>query len=145
MLPMRYAPGRGVEMASREFDPTLPLPHETKTWLRAARVAREFWHLASIDELISAGLRMVSAATALAIEEAMRSPVLADAAKQSPSLARRQTRRLADLTWNMGSRADRFRDEKPPMDELGAFRSRLVGCVVGWSRKRKLRKAKNPK
>ncbi len=79
MLPMRYAPGRGVEVATREFDPALPLPRETRIWLRAARVARDFWHLASIDERISANFRVICAENALRIEEAMRSPVLAGA------------------------------------------------------------------
>lgn len=81
MLPMRYAPARGVEVAPREFEPTLPLPRETRTWLRAARVALEFWRLAGDDKRISAGFRAVCAENALRVEEAMRSPVLAGAAE----------------------------------------------------------------
>ena len=42
MLPMLYAPARGVEVAPRQFEPALPLPRETRTWLRAARVALDF-------------------------------------------------------------------------------------------------------
>jgi hypothetical protein len=81
MLPMLYAPARGVEVAPRQFEPALPLPRETKTWLRAARVALEFWRLASGDERISAGFRAICAENALRIEEAMRSPVLAGVAE----------------------------------------------------------------
>jgi hypothetical protein len=82
MLPMRYAPARGVEIAPREFEPALPLPSETKIWLGAARAALEFWRLASGDERISAGFRTICAENALRIEKAMSSPVLAGAAEQ---------------------------------------------------------------
>lgn len=81
MLPMLYAPARGVELAPRQFEPALPLPRETRTWLRAARVALEFWRLASGDERISAGFRAICAENALRIEEAILSPVLAGAAE----------------------------------------------------------------
>ena len=39
MLPMYYAPARGVEVIDRKFAPTLPLPQERDMWLEAANAA----------------------------------------------------------------------------------------------------------
>jgi hypothetical protein len=57
MLPMLYAPVRGVELPQREFAPALPLPAERVDWLAAADAAIEFWSLAAADERIGAGFR----------------------------------------------------------------------------------------
>jgi hypothetical protein len=59
MLPMLYAPGRGVELPQREFTPSLPLPAEREDWLAAADAAMAFWRAAAADERISAGFRAV--------------------------------------------------------------------------------------
>ena len=57
MLPMLYAPVRGVELPRREFAPELPLPAEREDWLAAAVAATELWSLAAADERISTGFR----------------------------------------------------------------------------------------
>lgn len=57
MLPMLYAPVRGVELPQREFAPPLPLPAERADWLAAAEAAIEFWSMAAADNRISAGFR----------------------------------------------------------------------------------------
>jgi hypothetical protein len=59
MLPMLYAPARGVELPQREFAPSLPLPVEREDWLAAADAALAFWHTAAADERISTGFRAV--------------------------------------------------------------------------------------
>lgn len=62
MLPMLYAPVRGVELPQREFAPSLPLPAERADWLAAADAAMAFWRTAAADERISAGFRAVCTA-----------------------------------------------------------------------------------
>ncbi|MTV36491.1 type II toxin-antitoxin system HipA family toxin YjjJ [Duganella radicis] len=59
MLPMLYAPVRGVELPQREYAPALPLPAERDDWLAAADAALVFWHAAGADERIGAGFRAV--------------------------------------------------------------------------------------
>jgi hypothetical protein len=59
MLPMLYAPVRGVELPQREFAPALPLPAENEDWLAAADAAMVFWRAAAADERISAAFRAV--------------------------------------------------------------------------------------
>lgn len=59
MLPMHYAPVRGVELPGREFIPALPLPAERACWLDAAAAAIAFWDGAADDERVSAGFRAV--------------------------------------------------------------------------------------
>lgn len=59
MLPMLYAPARGVELPQREYAPSLPLPAERDDWLAAADAAIVFWRAAGADERISAGFRVV--------------------------------------------------------------------------------------
>ncbi|WP_213955039.1 MULTISPECIES: type II toxin-antitoxin system HipA family toxin YjjJ [unclassified Variovorax] len=61
MLPMAYAPVRGVELPPRNFTPRLPLPAEAAAWQDAARAALGFWEMAAADERISAGFRQVCA------------------------------------------------------------------------------------
>jgi hypothetical protein len=57
MLPMLYAPQRGVELPERNFAPRLPLPSEREIWQEAARAATEFWSRASKDTRMSRGFR----------------------------------------------------------------------------------------
>lgn len=59
MLPMLYAPARGVELPQREFAPALPLPSETADWLVAAEAAIAFWRAAGDDQRIGAAFRAV--------------------------------------------------------------------------------------
>ncbi|CAN7269790.1 hypothetical protein LJR289_001187 [Pseudoduganella sp. LjRoot289] len=61
MLPMLYAPLRGVEIPQRSFTPALPLPSERDAWLRAANCAMAFWDEAAVDERISDAFRRVCA------------------------------------------------------------------------------------
>jgi hypothetical protein len=59
MLPMGYAPVRGVELPVKEFVPTLPLPAERDAWLSAAQAAELFWAAASGDARISKDFRAI--------------------------------------------------------------------------------------
>lgn len=61
MLPMLYAPVRGVELPPRTFAPPLPLPGERTHWLAAAAAAALFWQSAAVDERISGDFRAVCA------------------------------------------------------------------------------------
>jgi hypothetical protein len=61
MLPMLYAPSRGVELPSRVFEPKLPLPAQREAWERAAHAAIELWHAAAVDDRISTGFRAICA------------------------------------------------------------------------------------
>lgn len=62
MLPMLYAPARGVELPQRAFAPALPLPAEREDWLAAVDAAIAFWHAAAGDARISAAFRAVCTA-----------------------------------------------------------------------------------
>ena len=57
MLPMLYAPQRGVELPARDFVPPMPLPAQRELWIEAAQAAVVFWGLASTDKRISAEFR----------------------------------------------------------------------------------------
>ena len=57
MLPMLYAPVRGVELPLRTFEPPLPLPVEREPWQCSARAAAAFWELAAADQRISTEFR----------------------------------------------------------------------------------------
>jgi hypothetical protein len=59
MLPMLYAPARGVELPSRHFSPQLPLPAERPVWTAAAVAAQDFWLRASGDPRISDDFRRI--------------------------------------------------------------------------------------
>lgn len=59
MLPMLYAPARGVELPCRDYAPPLPLPAERQDWMRAAEAAQAFWAQAGQDERISDDFRQV--------------------------------------------------------------------------------------
>lgn len=64
MLPMLYAPVRGVELPERVFVPKLPMPTEIDCWFDAARAATEFWTAAANDTRISGGFRQICAENA---------------------------------------------------------------------------------
>ena len=57
MLPMAYAPVRGVELPARVYAPKMPLPGEQPAWAAAAQAARVFWEMAAEDSRISVGFR----------------------------------------------------------------------------------------
>lgn len=59
MLPMTYAPVRGVELPARSYAPRLPLPAQAAAWKDASRAALAFWKLTANDKRISAGFRGV--------------------------------------------------------------------------------------
>ncbi|MDB5854990.1 MAG: HipA-like protein [Herminiimonas sp.] len=73
MLPMHYAPMRGVELPRREFSPVLPLPEEEEDWEVACRAATEFWLKAAGDARISAAFRKTCASNAKALGRLMAS------------------------------------------------------------------------
>jgi hypothetical protein len=61
MLPMLYAPQRGVELAPVTFAPRLPLPAEREAWRQAAAAADQFWSRAANDARISDQFRAICA------------------------------------------------------------------------------------
>jgi hypothetical protein len=67
MLPMHYAPMRGVELPLRQFAPVLPLPEEHEDWQAACDAAIAFWRSAAADTRISAAFRKTCAANAKAL------------------------------------------------------------------------------
>lgn len=64
MLPMLYAPERGVEVAARNFQPALPTPAERPAWEKARTAAQEFWRRAAQDARISRNFRSLCAQNA---------------------------------------------------------------------------------
>jgi hypothetical protein len=68
MLPMRYAPVRGVELPPRDYEPSLPLPDERADWRLAAAAAIAFWHSAGADRRIGAPFRAVCRANGAALK-----------------------------------------------------------------------------
>ena len=69
MLPMIYAPQRGVELPQRSFTARLPLPAERELWQQAAQAALDFWSRASRDTRISEGFRQICASNAQAVRD----------------------------------------------------------------------------
>jgi hypothetical protein len=61
MLPMQYAPVRGVELPRVNFQPPLPLPAERGVWARAANAAVHFWDRAAHETDISDDFRRICA------------------------------------------------------------------------------------
>jgi len=59
MLPMMYAPQRGVELVERIYDPQAPMPGERKDWIPAAKAAYAFWLYAADDDRISQRFRRI--------------------------------------------------------------------------------------
>ncbi|MDE2593338.1 MAG: type II toxin-antitoxin system HipA family toxin YjjJ [Burkholderiales bacterium] len=74
MLPMAYAPLRGVELPPRTFAPSLPLPSEQAAWQFAAEAAVHFWDLASKDGRISESFRQTCAQNAAVVREQLSQP-----------------------------------------------------------------------
>lgn len=70
MLPMLYAPQRGVELASRGFATRLPRPSEQAAWLDAADAAIVFWSEASSDARIGAAFRRTCGDNAARVQAA---------------------------------------------------------------------------
>lgn len=70
MLPMHYAPTRGVELVQPSFTPRLPLPPEREAWQQAAQVAITFWDRAGSDRRISEGFRQTCSRNAQAVQAA---------------------------------------------------------------------------
>lgn len=68
MLPMLYAPQRGVELIERNFAPALPMPRERAAWVQAAEAALVFWRRAESDERISEGFQSICKANAEKVE-----------------------------------------------------------------------------
>jgi hypothetical protein len=64
MLPMAYAPLRGVELPVVPYAPALPLPQERASWSLASDAALAFWRAAARDTRISAGFRQQCASNA---------------------------------------------------------------------------------
>ncbi|MBT9598313.1 MAG: type II toxin-antitoxin system HipA family toxin YjjJ [Vitreoscilla sp.] len=75
MLPMGYAPQRGVELADVNFTPRLPLPAERVLWQQAAEAAEAFWNCASQDRRISGPFRQTCAINAQAVHDASQRSV----------------------------------------------------------------------
>jgi hypothetical protein len=61
MLPMLYAPQRGVELPPVNFALRLPLPAERESWQDAATAAGQFWSQAADDVRIGAEFRAICA------------------------------------------------------------------------------------
>jgi hypothetical protein len=59
MLPMKYAPVRGLELTQVTFQPHLPVPAERGGWARAADAAVQFWDVAANDDRISPAFRQI--------------------------------------------------------------------------------------
>lgn len=59
MLPMLYAPQRGVELPPVNFAPRLPLPAEREAWQDAVTAADQFWSRAADDARISEQFRAI--------------------------------------------------------------------------------------
>jgi hypothetical protein len=68
MLPMLYAPQRGVELVERKFAPALPVPRERSAWVQAAQAAVVFWRRAECDQRISEEFRSISKENAEQVE-----------------------------------------------------------------------------
>lgn len=76
MLPMLYAPVRGMELARPDFVPKLPLPAEQEPWLDAARAATHFWKVAASDARISKAFRKLCLENSRKVDALVAHPVL---------------------------------------------------------------------
>jgi HipA-like C-terminal domain len=72
MLPMRYAPQRGVELAAVRFVPRPPLPSEQAVWTDAACAALRFWQRLEADQEVSVGFRTIAGANAATLNRLLR-------------------------------------------------------------------------
>lgn len=71
MLPMLYAPQRGVELVARAYTPQVPLPGERDDWVLCAEAALVFWHRAAADSRISPGFKKICGENAGKLEKAL--------------------------------------------------------------------------
>lgn len=83
ILPMLYAPQRGVELPPANFIPRLPLPTEREDWRVAAAAAEQFWSRAADDARISAGFRAICADNMRTVRRTAR--LLGDSANFAPA------------------------------------------------------------
>ncbi len=74
MLPMLYAPVRGVELPQRTFHPGLPLPAERAVWHEAAGAAVAFWRQAAADRRIGEDFRRICETNAGIVEGLLETP-----------------------------------------------------------------------
>ncbi|MEY4763071.1 MAG: hypothetical protein RLZZ200_2927 [Pseudomonadota bacterium] len=65
MLPMAWAPQRGVELPLVRYEPPLPMPAQRDAWQAAASVALRFWDLAAEDRRITPEFRAICSANAV--------------------------------------------------------------------------------
>lgn len=72
MLPMAYAPQRGVELVARHYQPAIPVPRERQIWLQAASAALVFWQRVAADIRISDGFRRIAADNATHLGQLIR-------------------------------------------------------------------------
>lgn len=72
MLPMLYAPQRGVELPLVNFAPRLPLPAEREAWQYAATAADQFWSRAADDARIGAEFRALCVVNLHTIRKTVR-------------------------------------------------------------------------
>lgn len=68
MVPMLYAPQRGVELNDHRFSPMLPVDEERSVWIGAAKAAIVFWRRVKSNERISDSFREIAEVNALQIE-----------------------------------------------------------------------------
>lgn len=71
MLPMGYAPVRGMELPTKTYAPTLPLPSEREAWQVAACAAVQFWAQAGRDARISEAFRGICSQNALILQQVL--------------------------------------------------------------------------
>lgn len=76
MLPMAYAPVRGVELPARSFAPQLPTPAEREAWLIAARAAEHFWAAASADARVSQDFRVICSENANKVRKVLSAQLI---------------------------------------------------------------------
>jgi hypothetical protein len=72
MLPMLYAPQRGVELPPAAFRPQLPLPADRETWQQAAQAAAQFWASAAADSRISPAFVDICAGNLRTLQQTMQ-------------------------------------------------------------------------
>ncbi len=77
MVPMLYAPQRGVEVVARNYAPQLPLPGERQAWRIAARAALMFWQMAADDERISTEFRRACSQNRMTLQAVSEHPAAA--------------------------------------------------------------------
>ncbi len=77
MLPMLYAPVRGVELPQRTLAAALPTPAEMDAWLDADHAAIWFWTSAAADARISHSFRQTCLENAGKVQALTNKPMIA--------------------------------------------------------------------